>query len=127
MSSSPVVCSCKEHSRMATNKTPEQREARLARRREQYRQRHVAETARRRRAMESASDRNARLPQVRRHQWKRVSTETSWERETSAASSSDFQPRKISMVIIKNITCHKSFCKCRYSVVHSELRYVSMT
>ena len=30
---------------MATNETPEQREARLARRREQYRQRHAAETA----------------------------------------------------------------------------------
>ena len=81
---------------MATNETPEQREARLARRREQYRQRHAAETAdarearlerqresaRRRRAMESASDRNARLSQARRHQCKRVSTETSGERET---------------------------------------------
>ena len=79
---------------MATNETPEQREARLARRREQYRQRHAAETAdarearlerqresaRRRRAMESVSDRNARLSQARRHQWKRVSTETSGER-----------------------------------------------
>ena len=33
------------HSRMATYKTPEQQEARLARRREQYRQRYAAETA----------------------------------------------------------------------------------
>ena len=32
--------------------------------------------------MESASDRNARLSQARRHQWKRVSTEISGERET---------------------------------------------
>ena len=91
-----TVCSCKDHSRMATNETPEQREARLVRRREQYRQRHAVETAdarearlerqresaRRRCAMESVSDRNARLSQARRHQWKRVSTETSRERET---------------------------------------------
>ena len=38
--------------------------------------------------MKSASDRNARLSQARHHQWKRIFTETSGERDSSSAASS---------------------------------------
>ena len=138
MSSSPVVCSCKDHSRMNGN----QRDSRTARgatgaTREQYRQRHAAETAdarevrlecqresaRCRRAMESASDKNARLSQARRHQWRRVSTETSGERETRLqrlraaqqlrlAAESRVAPARQTIIYIRLVYLHFSFFVC---------------